>query len=329
MSHFQDKERKESMGENQLYAQGEQLIRSMGQVISGQREVMEELLVAIVTQGHVLLEGPPGVGKTTIVNTLAALTSCQFKRIQFTPDLMPSDIIGNNVFNFQTSQFVLKRGPVFTNFLLADEINRTPPKTQAALLESMEEKQVTIDGESFQLELPFIVFATQNPIEHEGTYPLPEAELDRFLMKVLVPYPERSEEKEILARAHRGATSSIAIKELAPAMDRETVLGLSRQAQSVVVENTVMDYILDIVAATRRDHNLVVGGSPRASLALLSCSKALAALCGRSFVTPDEVKRVCLPVLRHRVILKPEAEIEGLTPDDAVRLILDGIAVPR
>ncbi|MCL6477257.1 MAG: MoxR family ATPase [Peptococcaceae bacterium] len=317
------------MADNQVSSLGERMIQAMGKVISGQREVMEYLLAAVIAQGHVLMEGPPGVGKTTIVNTLAALTGCHFKRIQFTPDLMPSDIIGNSVFNFQTSQFVLKKGPIFTNFLLADEINRTPPKTQAALLESMEEKQVTIDGNSFLLEKPFVVIATQNPIEHEGTYPLPEAQLDRFLMKVLVSYPERSEEKDILARYHKGDCSSNAIKGLEPVMEKETILQLSRQVREVVVADTIMDYILDIVKATRQNHNLAVGGSPRASLALLNCSKALAALHGRPFVTPDEVKRVCFPVLRHRVILKPEAEIEGLTPDDVIRLILDGIEVPR
>ncbi|MDA8234834.1 MAG: MoxR family ATPase, partial [Clostridia bacterium] len=203
------------------------------------------------------------------------------------------------------------------------------PKTQAALLEAMEEKQVTIDGQSFALEEPFMVFATQNPIEHEGTYPLPEAQLDRFLVKVLVTYPKRDEEKEVLARFHRGAGAGAALQGVEAVMDKETLLALGRQAQQVVVEETVMDYILDIVAATRVDHNLMVGGSPRASLALLVCGKALAALYGRSFVTPDDIKRVSLPVLRHRVVLKPEAEIEGLTPDDAIRLILDGIEVPR
>lgn len=317
------------MTDNQSGFQGEKIIESMGKVISGQREVIEHLLVAVIAQGHVLLEGPPGVGKTTIVNTLAALTSSSFKRIQFTPDLMPSDIVGNNVFNFQTSHFVLKKGPIFTNFLLADEINRTPPKTQAALLEAMEERQVTIDGGAYGLEKPFIVFATQNPIEHEGTYPLPEAQLDRFLMKITVSYPERNEEKDILIRAQRGESSSHLMKELQPVLDQESVLCWSRKVTDVVVEDTVLEYILNIVRATRHDHNLVVGGSPRASLALLNCGKALAALHGRSFLTPDEVKRVSFPVLRHRVILKPEAEIEGLTPDDVIRLILDGIEVPR
>lgn len=308
---------------------GHELLKEMGKVISGQQEAVEDILIALVAQGHVLLEGPPGVGKTTMVNTLAALVDCQFKRVQFTPDLMPSDIIGNNVFNFQTSEFVLKRGPVFTNFLLADEINRTPPKTQAALLEAMEERQVTIDGESFPLEAPFMVFATQNPLEHEGTYPLPEAQLDRFLIKVLISYPARNEEKEVLMRFHQGRGANVTLKDLQPVLNRDTILSLTQKVKDILVEDTVMNYILDIVEATRRDHNLIVGGSPRASLALLNCGKALAALHGRAFVTPDDIKRVALPVLRHRVILKPEAEIEGLTSDQVILLILDGIEVPR
>ncbi|EEG77967.1 AAA family ATPase [Dethiobacter alkaliphilus] len=315
------------MEDKAINTQAEDLFSAMGNIISGQRNVMEDVLVAVIAQGHVLLEGPPGVGKTTIVNTLASLVNCSFRRIQFTPDLMPSDVIGNNVFNFQTSRFVLKKGPVFTHFLLADEINRTPPKTQAALLEAMEERQVTLDGETIALEEPFIVVATENPIEHEGTYPLPEAQLDRFMMKVLVSYPEASEEKQMLERLQNGKAP--VLNELRPVLEQKDLIALSRKTDEITVEESVMEYILSIVRATRNDHNLFLGGSPRASLALLRCGKALAALNGRTFVTPDDIKRVCFPVLRHRIILKPEAEIEGLTQDDVIQLILNGVEVPR
>lgn len=314
--------------ENRVKNTGARLLEAMGQVIVGQNQVLEELLVAVVAQGHVLLEGVPGIGKTVMVKTLAALTDCAYSRIQFTPDLMPSDVTGNNVFNFQSSQFVLKRGPVFTNFLLADEINRTPPKTQAALLEVMEERQVTIDGQSNKLDEPFVVFATQNPIEQEGTYPLPEAQLDRFLMKILLSYPEQQEEKVMLTRFHQGNDSTKAIKELQPILNREDLSLLRQELNQVLVEESLLDYIIEIVRATRTDYNLVVGASPRAALALLLCSKSLAAMQGRNFVTPDDVKRMSLPVLRHRVVLKPEAEIEGLSPDRVIRSLVDGIKVP-
>jgi MoxR-like ATPase len=317
------------MTESKIQNIGQSITTALSQVIAGQQDIIEEILIALVAQGHVLIEGVPGVGKTLLVKTLASLTDSQFNRIQFTPDLMPSDILGNSVFNFQTSEFVLKKGPIFTNFLLADEINRTPPKTQAALLEAMEERQVTIDVNTFKLDEPFMVFATQNPIEHEGTYQLPEAQLDRFLMKLIVKYPARNDELEVLKRFHQGTAANIALKEIKPIVTKEEILNLRRQVEEIVVQETLMDYVLDIITATRNDHNLMVGASPRASLALLICGKAIAALHGRAFVTPDDIKRVALPVLRHRVVLKPEAEIEGLTPDQVLLLILDGIEVPR
>jgi MoxR-like ATPase len=312
------------MTESRIKNVGQSITTALSQVIAGQQDIIEEILIALVAQGHVLIEGVPGVGKTLLVKTLASLTDSQFNRIQFTPDLMPSDILGNSVFNFQTSEFVLKKGPIFTNFLLADEINRTPPKTQAALLEAMEERQVTIDVNIFNLDEP-----TQNPIEHEGTYQLPEAQLDRFLMKLIVKYPARNDELEVLKRFHQGTAANIALKEIKPIVTKEEILNLRRQVEEIVVQETLMDYVLDIITATRNDHNLMVGASPRASLALLICGKAIAALHGRAFVTPDDIKRVALPVLRHRVVLKPEAEIEGLTPDQVLLLILDGIEVPR
>ena len=308
-----------------------QVRQELARVVAGQEEVIEELIVGLLMNtGHILLEGVPGTGKTLLVKTLAQAVDCEFKRVQFTPDLMPSDIIGTNVYNFSSGSFTLKKGPVFTSFLLADEINRTPPKTQAALLEAMEEKQVTIDGTGYRLEEPFLVIATQNPIEHEGTYPLPEAQLDRFLMKIIVDYPSREEEKSVLINYHSGfradrISEAGVNKVLTPA----DILMIREKVQAVVVEDAIFDYILAVVEGTRKNYNLMVGASPRASINLLLAGKVFAAMTGRGYVIPDDIKRLAAPVLRHRLVLKPEAEIEGLTADDVIRLILDSVEVPR
>jgi MoxR-like ATPase len=304
--------------------------RESARVIRGQEEVIEQVLVALLSRGHVLLEGVPGIAKTLIAKTMAAIVGCDFKRVQFTPDLMPSDVTGTNVFDLRTSSFHLRRGPVFTNILLADEINRTPPKTQAALLQAMEERVVTIDGEDYHLAEPFFVVATQNPVEYEGTYPLPEAQLDRFLMKVLVSYPSAGEEEGILRQAHEGVrahdpraagvTAAIAAADLA---ECQAAIG------EVRVDDALFRYIVQIVRKSRDAYGVVLGGSPRAALAMLHCGKTLAALRGRSFLIPDDVKELAPPILRHRLLLRPEVELEGLTPDHVVATTLSAVPVPR
>ena len=302
----------------------------MTKAIVGQTEVIEMVLVALIARGHVLLEGVPGTAKTLMVKALARTLDCDFKRIQFTPDLMPSDIIGTNVFNLRDSSFELRKGPIFTDLLLADEINRTPPKTQAALLEAMEEHQATIDNQTHDLPAMFMVFATQNPVEYEGTYPLPEAQLDRFMLKIAIDYPSQSEENEILNRYHNGfdahALEDIGIERVA---NYDIIRQCRESINGVVVDDSIINYISEIAGETRRTPHFLLGGSPRASIALLLCSKVFAAIRGREFVTPDEVKSLVLPVLRHRVILKAESEIEGLTADDVLRSMLDRIEVPR
>lgn len=296
----------------------------------GQDAVVEQVLVAILANGHVLLEGVPGVAKTLLVRSLARTLTLEFSRVQFTPDLMPSDVVGTSVFDQKNLDFKVKRGPVFTNILLADEINRTPPKTQAALLEAMEERQTTIDGESYPLPQPFMVFATQNPIEFEGTYPLPEAQQDRFLLKVLIDYPAPDVEVEVLRRHHHGFKSqNLAEVGVTAVGNAETIAELRKVVESVQVEEKIMTYIYQIVAATRRSPDIAVGGSPRAGIALLLCAKALAALRGRDFVIPDDVKSLALPVLRHRILLRPEVEIEGLSPDRVLTSLVDAQTVPR
>lgn len=299
-------------------------------VIVGQDDPIEQILIALLAEGHALVEGVPGTAKTLTVKTLARIINANFGRIQFTPDLMPSDITGTNVFNVSTSTFNLRQGPIFTDILLADEINRTPPKTQAALLEAMEERQVTIDGEAQLLSPLFTVLATENPIEYEGTYPLPEAQLDRFLLKILLDYPNEAEEQQVVANWDAGFNSrrldQVAIEPL-PAAD--TIPRCRVGVTSVRMEPGVQHYAVDIVRRTRSHPFIHYGASPRASVALLLCSKALAAIRGREFVTPDDVRDISRPVLRHRLSLRAEAELDGATPDAVITDILKSAEVPR
>ncbi|MFN8140344.1 MAG: MoxR family ATPase [Fimbriimonadales bacterium] len=308
----------------------ERIQSEIGKAIVGQRRTIEHVLAGVLADGHILLEGVPGVAKTLIVRCLAKTLGLEFGRVQFTPDLMPSDVIGTNVFDQKTSDFVLRKGPIFVAVLLADEINRTPPKTQASLLEAMEERRATIDGVPHQLPFPFVVFATQNPIEFEGTYPLPEAQLDRFLMKVIVPYPEEADEAAVLQRYAEGFRAQeldkVGIQQV---VDAAGLVELRKQVNAVRVEPDILGYINHMVRLTRTADMIAVGGSPRASIAILLCSKAIAAIRGREFVIPDDVKEVALPVLRHRVLLRPEAEIEGITPDQVVLGLFESVPVPR
>jgi MoxR-like ATPase len=301
-----------------------------GRVVVGQDDAIELLTVALFTGGHVLLEGVPGTAKTLMAKTLARLVDARFQRIQFTPDLMPSDVVGTSVFDLQSGTFHLKRGPVFTQVLLADEINRAPAKTQAALLEAMEERQVTLEGERHALDFPFFVVATQNPIEYEGTYPLPEAELDRFLFKVLVRYPAGDAEKSVLRAYDRGFDArELDGDALEPLIKPDDLRRAMDEIRAGTVDDVIIGYITAVIDATRRSPDLLLGGSPRASIGLLLASKTLAALRGRAYVTPDDVKDLAHPLLRHRVILRPEAEIEGLTPDRVIDRVLAGVPVPR
>lgn len=307
-----------------------QVREEISKAIAGQQEVVEQALVAILSNGHVLLEGVPGVAKTLLVRSLAQTLGLEYGRIQFTPDLMPSDVIGTNVFDPRTSDFKLRQGPVFVNVLLADEINRTPPKTQAALLEAMEERRVTIDGEPHPLPPPFLVFATQNPIDFEGTYPLPEAQQDRFLLKIIVDYPTQEAELDVLRRHHEGfRPQSLEIAGIRAVVTQDTLRELQEEVRQTTVEDKVFEYIYGIVQATRRSSDIAVGASPRAGIALLNCSKAVARLRGRDFVIPDDVKEMALPVLRHRVVLRPEAEVEGLTIDRVLAGTIEAQIVPR
>jgi MoxR-like ATPase len=303
----------------------------VSRVIIGQQEVIDRCLAAIFTGQHALIEGVPGVGKTILVKALARVLGCDFARIQFTPDLMPADITGTNVFNLQTQQFTLIPGPVFTTFLLADEINRAPAKTQSALLQAMQERQVSIDRDTHTLSPNFTVFATQNPIEFEGTYPLPEAQKDRFLLKISMPYPDREDEQELARRTLGGDApeAMLALGAVAPVVTTEELALLRRELESIVIREELLAYAVDIVRKTREHESVLVGGGPRATQALLLAGRAFAAIGGRDFATPDDFKAAAYPVLEHRLVLRPEYEIEGLGVSEVIGKVLEAVAVPR
>ncbi|MDX6611418.1 MAG: MoxR-like ATPase [Blastocatellia bacterium] len=308
----------------------EHIRNELRKIIVGQDEPIEQILVAILAEGHALIEGVPGTAKTLTVKTLARIINAGFGRIQFTPDLMPSDITGTNVFNISTSNFNLRRGPVFTDILLADEINRTPPKTQAALLEAMEERQVTIDGEAYQLSPIFTVLATENPIEYEGTYPLPEAQLDRFLLKILLGYPSTAEEAQVVANWNAGFNARrLDQVDIRPLTDADAISRCRAEVRAMTMEPGVQRYVVDIVRRTREHPSVHYGASPRAAVALLLCSKALSAIRDRGFSTPDDVRDIARPVLRHRLTLRAEAELDGATTDAVITDILQTAEVPR
>ncbi|ATC36408.1 magnesium chelatase [Elizabethkingia anophelis] len=300
----------------------------INKVIVGQDSMIEHLLVALLSNGHVLIEGVPGVAKTITAKLLAKTIAVDFSRIQFTPDLMPSDILGTAVFNAKTTEFEFKKGPIFSNFILIDEINRSPAKTQAALFEVMEERQITMDGRKYIMEEPFLVIATQNPIEQEGTYRLPEAQLDRFLFKVNVGYPTPEQEVQIIKNQHQLKVDD-KTEQVQPVLTAEELKTYQTLIKDIIVEENLLEYIARIVVSTRENPFLYLGASPRASLALLTASKGFAAINGRDFVTPDDIKEAAVAVLRHRVIVTPEREMEGLGVEEVIKQILESIEIPR
>ncbi len=308
----------------------ERIVEEIEKVFVGQSELVEGVLVALFAEGNVLIEGVPGLGKTLLVNALGRAIDCEFRRIQFTPDLMPSDVTGHSIFDMKDQQFNFEPGPVFTNLLLADEVNRAPAKTQSALLEAMQERQVTVDGTTYALTAPFMTIATQNPVEQEGTYPLPEAQLDRFMFKLLVEYPTQEVEQEILSLYASGRDSRrLEDFEIGTVLRGEHVVAIQNAIGRVIVEDAIIEYITAIVARTRSWPGVEIGASPRASVNLLLASRALAACSGRDFVVPDDVKHIAPWILRHRLRLQPEIEIEGIGNEDVIRELLDSVEAPR
>lgn len=305
-----------------------QVKAEIAKVIVGQNKMIDQLLVAVLSNGHVLLEGVPGVAKTISAKLLAKTLSLDFSRIQFTPDLMPSDIIGTSVFDLSKSTFDFKKGPIFSNFVLIDEINRAPAKTQAALFEVMEERQITADGTTYILDRPFLVIATQNPIEQEGTYRLPEAQLDRFLFKINIGYPNLSEEIHIIQKENE-LQSRDKMSDIATIISQSNIIAFQELVKEILIEQNLIEYIAKIVLNTRDNAFLYLGASPRASIAILNASKGFAALRGRDFVTPDDIKDAAIPVLQHRVVVTPEREMEGITSTEIIKQIVDSVEIPR
>ena len=306
----------------------EQVKATLGQIIVGQQHTIDLLIAGILADGHVLIEGVPGVAKTLTAKLIAKAIDAQYSRIQFTPDLMPSDILGTSVFSPKTAEFEFKKGPIFGNIILIDEINRAPAKTQSALFEVMEERQITIDGKTYQMQEPFIVLATQNPVEQEGTYRLPEAQLDRFIFKIEIKYPTLEEEITIVTQQHQQKTTD-QLSHIKPVLSIADIVSLRQQVRGLHVEPKILEFTAKIIHETRNNKSLYLGGSPRASLAIINAAKAMAAIKGRDFVTPDDIIGVTAPVLRHRVMLTPDKEMEGVTPDDVVAQIIQKIEVPR
>lgn len=300
------------------------IIRECGRIIVGKEDILHDVLVAFLSNGHVVLEGVPGLAKTYMARTFASILGCAFKRIQLTVDTLPADLLGSNVFNQRTGEFWYRKGPVFSNLVLADEINRCPPKSQSALLEVMEERQVSIEGVTRKLPRPFLIIATQNPVEQEGTYPLPEAQLDRFMFRLLLDYPTETEEAEVIRRKHIGEATDLQIL-----ADPTTIARMQNACKTVYIEEDIINYIRDIIIRTRNDPQILLGGSPRASLVLMSASKTRAAMEGRDYVVPEDVRKLTVQCLNHRLVLKPEAELEGLSVERLVSKILGEVDCPR